>query len=303
MSSSEHLIQVNGFWVDLDTVESTLIIALSSYSLVSVKLVAYSTGARLALFYTSLSQTEELSFLKAARDVLLTCPSFPETLATLITFAQQLPEMPIFANGEIDILALRNMSEQRWEKRRSARKSRGPMSPTMPAASLMPASPAAASSRTVSMPPMALSAFSSTAYPSVPVPTINIYSPEDPFTPATEAHQSLTPSYTPSYTTTPSYPPPVGRTSVMDISTRSRIAVEIASHVTTLLSLPASSSVPTYLPLKLAGLNSITTAQLYFWLQERYEYNEEIARLFEDDVSAEVIAAQLAGTFRSVRLT
>ena len=83
----------------------------------------------------------------------------------------------------------------------------------------------------------------------------------------------------------------------MGISLRSKVALEIASHVTTLLSLPASASVPTYLPLKLAGLNSVATAQLYFWLQERYEYSEDITRLFEDNVSAEVIASYIAGQF------
>jgi hypothetical protein len=83
----------------------------------------------------------------------------------------------------------------------------------------------------------------------------------------------------------------------MEISLRSKIALEIASHVTTLLSLPASSSVPTYLPLKLAGLNSVATAQLYFWLQERYEYDEDITRLFEDNVSAEIIASHITGRF------
>lgn len=287
-SSSEHLIQVNGFWVDLETVESTLILALSSHSLLSVKLVSYSTGARLALFYTSLTRTEELSVLKASRDVLLTCPSFPETLATLITFAQQLPQMPTFANGEIDIAALRSISEERYDKRRSARKSRSPG----PESLGLPASPPAAG-RAVSMPPMAISAFSSNT-PVVPI--INVFSPEDPYTPATETRQSLTPSYAPSYAAVHSYPPPAARTSVMEISHKSRIAVEIASHVSTLLSLPASASVPTYLPLKLAGLNSITTAQLYFWLQERYEYDDDISRLFEDDVSAEVIAAHLSGS-------
>jgi len=295
MSSSEHLIQVNGFWVNLETVESTLILALSSHCLVSVKLVSYSTGARLALFYTSLLNTDELSVLKAARDALLTCPSFPETLASLITFAQQLRQMPTFANGEIDTATLRIISEDRWEKRRSARKSRTPTPD-----SLLPVSPPAAGSRAVSMPPMAISAFSSNA---PPIPIINIYSPDDPYTPATETHQSLSPSFPPSYAAVHSYPPPAVRTSTMDISTKSRIAVEIASHVSTLLSLSASASVPTYLPLKLAGLNSITTAQLYFWLQERYEYDEDISSLFNDDVSAEVIAAHLAGVSDSATIT
>lgn len=83
----------------------------------------------------------------------------------------------------------------------------------------------------------------------------------------------------------------------MDMSQRSIIALEVASHITTLLSLPASAAVPTYLPLRLAGLNSITTHQLYFWLQERYEYEDDISTLFEDNVSPEVIAAHISGKF------
>lgn len=90
--------------------------------------------------------------------------------------------------------------------------------------------------------------------------------------------------------TTPAYPPPVRPSSIMEISLRVKIALEVASHVTTSLSPPASSSVPIYLPLELAGLNSATTTQLYFWLLDRYDYDENITRLSEDNVSTEVIA-------------
>lgn len=295
MSPSDNLVQINGFWVDLTTVESTLITALSSYSLISVKLVSSPTTSRLALFFTALSNVDELAFLKAVRDVLLARPSFPEPLAAMISFSKQLSEIPVDEDGDTDTSALRSIAEQRWEARRSSRKNR----PVLESAKFPPStdflSPPSArqpgTARIASMPPMPVSAFHpSTFLPAPEVPAIAIYSPE-----TTPAHPVE--SFSPRFCTTPTYPPPLRPSSIMEISLRSRIALEIASHVTTLLSLPASSSVPTYLPLKLAGLNSVATAQLYFWLQERYEYEEDIARLFEDDVSAEVIASHIAGQF------
>jgi len=296
MSTSDNLVQINGFWVDLTTVESTLIIALSSYSLISVKLVSSASSSRLALFFTGLSKVDELSFLKAARETLLTCPSFPEPLAAMISFAKQLTEMPVDEDGDIDVSALRSIAEERWEARRSSRRSRPVLSGVefgpIPTGLLSPPSARQpGTARITSMPPMSVSAFRSPTFPSVPeIPTIAIYSPNSTPTPAAE-------TFSPRFDTTPTYPPPVRPSSIMEISLRSKIALEIASHVTTLLSLPASSSVPTYLPLKLAGLNSVATAQLYFWLQERYEYDEDIVRLFEDNVSAEVIASHIAGKF------
>jgi len=295
MSPSDNLMQINGFWVDLASVESTLIVALSSYSLVSVKLVSSSSSSRLALFFTGLTKVDELSFLRAAREVLLTCPSFPEPLAATISFANQLTEMPVDGDGDTDVSALRSMAEGRWEARRSYRRSRpvlnvelGPASPGLPP---QPSPRRPGSARVAPVSPTSASAFRPPTFPSVPdVPTITIHSPDFTPTPAAE-------SFSPRFGTTPTCPPPAHPSSVMEISLGSGIALDIASHVTTLLSLPASSSVPTHLPLKLVGLNSVATAQLYFWLQEKYEYNEDIAGLFEDNVSAEAIASHIVGTF------
>ena len=294
MSTSDNLVQVNGFWVDLTTVQSTLIVALSSYSLLSVKLVSSSTNSRLALFFTALSDVDELVFLKAAREALLSCPSFPEPLASTISFSKQLRQMPLDQNGDIDVSALRFIAEERWEAKRASRRSRlvlntpnfGPVSNGL----LSPQSarqPGAA--RIAPMTPMAASAFRSPAFPPIPeVPEVAIYSPDSTRVPFPE-------SFSPQFSTAPTNPPPTRPSSIPEISLTSRIALEISSHITTLLSLPASSAVPTYLPLKLAGLNSVATAQLYFWLQERYEYEEDITHLFGDNVNAEVIAAHITG--------
>lgn len=293
MSPSKNLVQINGFWVDLTTVESTLIIALSSHSLISLKLVSSSTTPRLALFFTGLSNLDELALLKAAREVLLACPSFPEPLAAMISFARQLTEMPVDQDGHIDVSVLRSIAQERWEARRSSRRVR----PALDSAKLSPgptdllsppSAPQQGTTRITSLPPMSVSGFHSSFHSIPELPAIAIYSPDS--TPTQPAH-----SFSPRFPTTPTYPPPPRPSSIMEISLRSKIALEIASHVTTLLSLPASSSVPTYLPFKLAGLNSVATAQLYFWLQERYEYDEDIARLFDDNTSAEIIASHIAG--------
>lgn len=292
MSPSNNLVQITGFWVDLTTVESTLIIALSSHSLISLKLVSSSTAPRLALFFTGLSNLDELALLKATREILLTCPSFPEPLAAMISFARQLTEMPVDEDGHIDVSVLRSIAQERWEARRSSRRAR----PVLDSAKLSPgptdllsppSAPQQGTARITSLPPMSVSGFHS--FPSIPeLPAIAIYSPDS--TPTQPTH-----SFSPRFPTTLTYPPPPRPSSITEISPRSKIALEIASHVTTLLSLPASSSVPTYLPFKLAGLNSVAIAQLYFWLQERYEYDEVITRLFDDNISAEIIASHIAG--------
>jgi len=57
----------------------------------------------------------------------------------------------------------------------------------------------------------------------------------------------------------------------------------------------ATKAVPTDVPLMLAGLNSITIIQLHFWLQSEYDYEEDMSRLFEEDVTAEAIARDIRG--------
>jgi len=69
------------------------------------------------------------------------------------------------------------------------------------------------------------------------------------------------------------------------------IAEAVAAEVARLSR--SSESVPTEVPLMLAGLNSITVIQLHFWLQSEYDYEDEMSRLFEEDVSAEVVARDI----------
>jgi len=71
------------------------------------------------------------------------------------------------------------------------------------------------------------------------------------------------------------------------------IAAAIAKEVGKLSK--ATKAVPTDIPLMLAGLNSITVIQLHFWLQSEYDYEEDMSRLFEEDVTAEVIARDIRG--------
>lgn len=123
MSSSTEMLQINGFWVDIKIIEST-IVTLSAYSLLFVKLVPCAKATRLALFFTSLQETDELALLKAVRDLLASSPSFPQAIASTISFAKQLSEMPFDSNDEIDASALCAIATERWEKRRSNRRAR-----------------------------------------------------------------------------------------------------------------------------------------------------------------------------------
>ena len=76
------------------------------------------------------------------------------------------------------------------------------------------------------------------------------------------------------------------------VSRVDEVAAEIAQEVARLAK---AASAPTDVPLMLAGLNSITVVQLYFWLQERFKYEEDMSRLFEEDVSAAVVAHEIIG--------
>jgi aryl carrier-like protein len=76
------------------------------------------------------------------------------------------------------------------------------------------------------------------------------------------------------------------------VSRVDEVAAEIAQEVARLAK---AASAPTDVPLMLAGLNSITVVQLYFWLQEKFEYEEDMSRLFEEDVSAAVVAHEIVG--------
>lgn len=65
----------------------------------------------------------------------------------------------------------------------------------------------------------------------------------------------------------------------------------------------ATEAVPTDVPLMFAGLNSITLIQLHFWLQSEYDYEEGISRLFEEDVTAEVVARDIHGILGKAEVT
>jgi acyl-CoA synthetase (AMP-forming)/AMP-acid ligase II len=70
------------------------------------------------------------------------------------------------------------------------------------------------------------------------------------------------------------------------------IAGEVAAKVAKLSK--SSKHVAVDVPLTLLGLNSITVVQLYFWLQERYDYDDDMSRLFGEDVTALVLAHDIA---------
>lgn len=79
------------------------------------------------------------------------------------------------------------------------------------------------------------------------------------------------------------------------------IAKAIAKEVGKLAK--TTKAVPTDVPLMLAGLNSITVIQLYFWLQSEYDYEEDMSRLFEEDVTAEAVARDIRGVPAKTEIT
>ena len=76
------------------------------------------------------------------------------------------------------------------------------------------------------------------------------------------------------------------------VSRAEEVATQVAQEVARLAK---AASAPIDVPLMLAGLNSITVVQLYFWLQEKFDYEEDMSRLFEEDVTAAVVARDIVG--------
>jgi len=69
------------------------------------------------------------------------------------------------------------------------------------------------------------------------------------------------------------------------------LAKKITAEITKLSK--SSETVPTDMALLYSGLNSITMVRLYVWLQSEYEYGEEMTHLFEEEVTAQVLAAEI----------
>ena len=76
------------------------------------------------------------------------------------------------------------------------------------------------------------------------------------------------------------------------VSRVDEVAAEISQEAARLA---RAASVPVDVPLLLAGLNSITVVQLYFWLQDKFDYEEDMSRLFEENVSATIVARDIVG--------
>ena len=86
--------------------------------------------------------------------------------------------------------------------------------------------------------------------------------------------------------------PPAPAPVETSVSRVDEVAAEIAQEVALLSKAP---SAPTDVPLMLAGLNSITVVQLYFWLQKKFDYEEDMSRLFEEEVTAAAVARDIVG--------
>lgn len=71
------------------------------------------------------------------------------------------------------------------------------------------------------------------------------------------------------------------------------LAEKIAAKVTKLSKSP--DAIPTDLPLIYSGLTSITMVRLHFWLQSEYEYVEQMEHLFDEEVTAQMVALEILG--------
>ena len=73
------------------------------------------------------------------------------------------------------------------------------------------------------------------------------------------------------------------------LNRRIEIAMDIVHEVARLAK--TTSPVPTDVPLMFTGLNSTTIVQLHLWLKSSFDYDEGMSQLFEEDCTAESLAA------------
>lgn len=78
----------------------------------------------------------------------------------------------------------------------------------------------------------------------------------------------------------------------ISVSRVDKVVIGIAQEVAHLSNVTSAS---TDVPLMLAGLNSITIVHLYFWLQEKFDYGEDLSRIFEEDITVAVVAREVVG--------
>ena len=284
---SSRNVKISGLFVDLDYVERALAPAFAdkSLSVTSFKLVRSSATEKIVLF-ASTQTTDALLILKHARNCLRV--SLNDDLAMVISSVHCIPEMPFNASYKIDLAKLQKMAD-------SAESLAPGISAELPTIDSS-ASKVGAVAERIATEIAKLSKSSETIPTSMPL----LYSGLNSIT-VVRLYMWLQSEYEYEEEMTHLFEEEVTAKALAseilnEVTNESDVdilAEEIAAEVTRLSKSPEAVSKDT--SLLYSGLNSITMVQLHMWLQSEHEYEEKMAHLFDEEVTAEVLAKEILG--------
>ena len=285
---SSRNVKVNGLFVDLDYVERALAPAFADklLNVTSFKLVKSCATEKIVLF-ASTETTDAMFILKHARDCLRV--SHNDDLAMVISAVRCIPEMPFNASYKIDLAMLQKMAD-------SAESLTPGLSAELPAVN-SPASKADALAEKIAAEIAKLSKSSETVPTDMPL----LYSGLNSIT-VVRLYMWLQSEYEyeeemshlfEEEVTAQVLATEILREEIIDESDVDILAEEIVAEITKLSK--SLEAVSKDMSLLYSGLNSITMVRLHMWLQSEYEYEEEMSHLFDEEVTAQVLAREIMG--------
>jgi len=285
---SSRNVKINGLFVDLDYVERALAPAFADKSLhvSSFKLVKSGVTEKIVLFACT-QTTDALFILKHARDSLRV--SLNDDLAMVISSVRCISEMPFNASYKVDLASLQKMAD-----------SSEPLAPGLSAelpTVICPTSKVDALAEKIAAEIAKLSKSSET----IPTDTPLLYTGLNSIT-IVRLYMWLQSEYEYAEEMTHLFDEEVTShilaseifAEELDEQSEEEVLVEaIAAEITKLSK--SADAVPKDMPLLYSGLNSITMVRLHMWLQSEHEYEEEMSHLFDEEVTAEVLAKEILG--------
>ncbi|EMD36217.1 hypothetical protein CERSUDRAFT_115161 [Gelatoporia subvermispora B] len=291
-------VKINGLFVDLDFVERALVQAFSpevlGHGVAAYKLVK-SSSEKIIMFWTG--EAAEMDVLRRVRETLRA--QLGDNLAMVVSSTRKLPEMPYNASYKVDLAKLQTFADETPAASELAPEPAAPAkNAVQEVASAIAEEVARLSNAPGAVPidvPLMLAGLNS-----ITVVQLNFWLQtrydwdddmvrlfEDDATAEAIARDIVGEAAESASASDSDEEAPAA------VSKVTEIAQAVAAQVKKLSR--SNEAVPTDVPLTLAGLNSITVVQLHFWLQSTYDYEEDMSRLFEEDVSAEVVARDILG--------
>ncbi|KAF8129326.1 hypothetical protein EV363DRAFT_1338688 [Boletus edulis] len=285
---SSRNVKINGLFVDLDYVERALAPAFVDKSLkvASFKLVKSCTTEKIVLFAAT-GTTDAWSILKHARDSLRV--SLNDDLAMVISSVRCIPEMPFNASYKIDLARLQKMAD-----------SAESLAPGLPT-ELSAVDSSACKVDSIAEKIAAEIAKLSKSSEAIPTDVPLLYSGLNSIT-IVRLYMWLQSEYEFAEEMTHLFDEEVTAQVLaseimseenMDESGVDILAEEIAVEITKLSK--SAEAIPKDIPLLYSGLNSITMVRLHMWLQSEHEYEEEMSHLFDEEVTAQILAREILG--------